>query len=66
MTLRLKDSDGKVYRWRLFRDTRRPAGWMLEDHSGYFRSLEETYALSVPKVKVIASNHGFELLHALD
>ena len=59
MTLKLIDAEGREYRWKMYRDTRRPACWMLEDHSGYVRTLESNYALSVPKVYVIAGNHDF-------
>lgn len=63
MTLRLKDSDGKAFRWRLWRDRRPPARRMLETHDGVLRSLEESYLLSVPRVRMIASNYGLAFLH---
>lgn len=65
MQIRLKDEAGAVYRWRVSRDVRSPAAWMLEDHSGYQRTLESNWLDSVPRIRLIAENHNFSLLTAL-
>jgi len=53
-----RDSAGKAYRWRFWRDARPPAYWMLADHTGHVRTLETTWAESVHRIRVILSNHG--------
>lgn len=63
IALHLKDDDGKQVSWSFYRDCRKPAAWMLRDHTGYLRTLEATYAESVPRVRVIAYNHGFTFTH---
>jgi hypothetical protein len=65
MMLRLKDEVGVVYKWRVRRDARRPAAWMLEDHTGYQRTLEANWFDCVPRIRLIADNHGLSLLSAL-
>lgn len=53
------DSDGNRVRWYFWHDGRRPASWMLEDHEGYVRVLENTWVDSAYRIKNIAENYGF-------
>ena len=62
MGLRLEDSDGTLYRWAIWRDARKPAGWVLRDHTGYLRTLSATWSDSVPMVHLVADNHGLKFL----
>lgn len=65
IALRLTDSAGQIYRWTIGKDARRPATWQLTDPAGYVRTLESNWRDSVPRVKLIAENHGLQLLTAL-
>lgn len=62
MNIRLSDENGKECRWECWRDTRRPAGWMLRDHTGYVRVLASNWEQSVPHIRQIAGNHAMTLL----
>ena len=61
-TLRAKflvqHSDGGRFRWFFWRDTRTPAGWMLETHDGVQRTLETNWRDSVPMIHQVAENYG--------
>ncbi len=52
------DAQGKRYQFKFWRDTLRPAYWMLEDYTGYVRTLETTWLASVPRIRLIVANHG--------
>lgn len=49
---------GERFKWAFWRDPRKPAHWMLRDHEGYVRTLEPTWADSVPRIRLIADNYG--------
>ena len=65
MNIRLKDKDGHKFTWRVVRDPRKPAQWVLKDHEGYERTLNDVWATSVPRIKLIAENYGFSLAQEL-
>jgi hypothetical protein len=46
--------------WRLEASRGFSAVWMLESHDGAVRTLENTWADSVPIIKLIASNYGLQ------
>jgi hypothetical protein len=56
---------GERFTWKLYRDARPPATWMLEDHTGYLRTLETTYLASLPRVQSTISGYGMELMSDL-
>lgn len=66
IALHLKDDSGRRVLWSLYRDCRKPSLWMLRDHAGYLRTLEATYAESVPRVRMIADNHGYTFTHDIN
>ena len=49
------DADGKRYRWAFSKDGKY---WMLRDHEGYVRTLEENWISSVPRIRAILENYG--------
>jgi hypothetical protein len=57
------DAYQKRYVWDL---TKRGKYWELTDHVGYLRVLEETWLLTVPRVKELAENYGMTLETKLD
>lgn len=65
MNIRLQDKNGNKFRWSVVRDANKPASWVLTDHAGYKRVLDEVWTLSVPRIKLIAENHGLTLLQEL-
>lgn len=67
--LTVADAEGNKYSWRFWRETgmtwvctgrkpRRLDAWMLEDHEGCVRTLESTWADSVPCIRMILENYG--------
>ena len=62
MNIRLQDASGSKFKWNVVRDANKPAAWVLTDHTGYKRVLDEFWATSVPRIKLIAENHGLTLL----
>lgn len=65
MRIRLEDADGNKFAWSVKREIRKPASWVLKDHNGYERVLESVWAASVPRIKLIAENHGLSLAQEL-
>jgi len=49
-------SDGSKYSLSFWRDGRN--GWMLRDHQGYVRTLENTWHDSVPRIRAVLENYG--------
>ena len=63
--LRLKNEAGTPVIWRVWRDGRAPASWVLLDHLGVERALGVTWAVSVPLIRVIAENHALTFLQEI-
>jgi len=71
MRLKMTDTDGAVYWWTCWRERgctwiragRKPVKcdfWQLRDHDGYVRSLEHNWLNSVPMIRQLAENYGFQ------
>jgi hypothetical protein len=77
MSIRLKDSADRVYRWKIERVPRainllgpgRPSrivsGWNYIDHDGYVRFAEGNWNDLVFHFKITAENYGLELMQEL-
>lgn len=65
VTIKLKHTDGDVLTWKARRHPRPIDAWVLTDHDRYDRVLESTWAMSVPRIRMIASNHGCEITTAM-
>lgn len=51
--------------WRIWRDKRYPASWVLLDHLGVTRTLSSNWARSVPHIRQIAENHNLTFLQEI-
>jgi hypothetical protein len=77
IVIRLKDSEGRVYRWRIWyvprainiigggHPSRVIRGWQYEDHDGYARFAEGNWQDLVRHFHSTAANYGLELLQEL-
>ena len=77
IVIRLADSAGREYRWRIWyvpravqvigggRPSRIIRGWEYEDHDGYARFAEGSWRDLVREFKSTAENYGFHLLQEL-
>jgi hypothetical protein len=76
LSIRLQDSEGKVYRWTIERvpravnvgvgiPTRVISGWQFIDHEGYTRFAEGNWQDLVARFKGTAENYGLSLLSEL-
>lgn len=77
MEIRLKDSDGTVYKWTIrwiggaflcgepLTKARHADGWIYKSHDGCERFIEGTWRDLVPAFKLTAANYGFELCSEL-
>ena len=75
--IRLKDSDGAIYKWSIkwiesafvcgesLKNGRRVKGWEYTSHDGVQRFAEGNWRDLVPAFKLTASNYGFELCSEL-
>ena len=59
MKLRFQDNDGARFAWSCNKVGK---FWELTDHNGYVRVLEDVWATSVPRILLIAENHGLSPL----
>lgn len=66
VTIRLVNEAGTPVTWRVWRDARRPAQWMFEDHTGYVRVLSDVWATSVEKLRLVAENHRCTFAQRID
>ena len=66
VTLRLENEAGTPVKWRVWRDGRHPAAWVLEDHIGTVRTLGSVWATSVPIIRLIAENHNLKFLQEIN
>ena len=65
VVIRLQNEAGTPVKWRVWRDGRHPASWVLEDHIGTVRVLESVWETSVPRIRLIAENHNLKFLQEL-
>jgi hypothetical protein len=49
--------DGTKYTWSFYRDGKY---WYLKDYTGYVRTLEKTWADSVPIIHTILGNYNMD------
>jgi hypothetical protein len=61
--VQVKLTEGRV--WRITRDARHPAGWVLETHDGCKRIVGENWLTAVYRVKGIAENYGLSIVSEL-
>jgi len=57
-TLYLQGADGKPYQWHYRLEGRY---WMLTTHDNCRRTLETTWAASVPRIRLLAQNYGLRV-----
>jgi hypothetical protein len=76
LAIRLKDSEGREYRWKIERvpravnvilghKSRIVSGWNYIDHDGYVRFAEGNWNDLVFHFKITAENYGLELMSEL-
>ena len=79
VVIRLKDENGKIYKWSIrwiartwlvnpegaLSKSRYGTGWEYEDHDGYCRFQEGNWLDVVPRVKLTAENYGLTLCSEL-
>ena len=63
--LRMQNEAGTPVTWRVWRDGRHPAAWVLLDHLGVERTLSVSWDKSVPHIKTIAENHALTFLQEI-
>lgn len=58
-TFMARDSGGNSHIWKYWRDARAKGGglWFLEAPDGCVRSLESTWTDSVPRIRLVLTNH---------
>ena len=77
LDIRLKDMDGKLYRWTIKHEPRLVccelgkrqrivSGWTYTDHEGYSRFSEGAWNHLVSAFKLTAENYGLQLVSGLD
>ena len=66
VVIRLENEVGTPVKWRVWRDGRHPAAWMLEDHIGTIRTLESVWSTAVPKIRLIAENYNLKFLQEIN
>lgn len=63
--IRLQDEHGKVVRWSIHYDSRRPPTWNFTDHEGYTRVVDGNWHDLVARFKGCAENYNLSLLSEL-
>jgi hypothetical protein len=66
MRLRFKDEWDRPVQWTVWRDVRKPALWVIRDHEGYTRTMDDVWATTAQRILLLADNYALTPLQQIN